>query len=250
MRGPPRTRTGSWSFATAASATRLPLAVAAIMRRDRSSPAWPPWASRPMHLAALAWRGLVARRLRTGLTIIGVALGVAVVAGTLLANQAASEAVERAAAQLMGSAELRVRAFDPVGFSPRAVTTLRQIPGVLGAAAVAERRLTVSTLPGPDEQVFSLLLVIGVDAEDEARVRTYDLEAGAFLAQDSPNHALVNAAWARANRLVLGDQLILTGHREDVQPLRIVGLLGDLGIGALSQGNVLVMHRSTLAAAF
>ncbi|MEX1156466.1 MAG: hypothetical protein WED12_04800, partial [Chloroflexota bacterium] len=79
-----------------------------------------------MHLAALAWRGLVARRLRTGLTIIGVALGVAVVAGTLLANQAASEAVERAAAQLMGSAELRVRAFDPVGFSPRAVTTLRQ----------------------------------------------------------------------------------------------------------------------------
>ena len=203
-----------------------------------------------MHLAALAWRGLVARRLRTGLTIIGVALGVAVVAGTLLANQAASEAVERAAAQLMGNAELRVRAFHPVGFSPRAVTTLRQIPGVLGAAAVAERRLTVSTLPGPDEQVFSLLLVIGVDAEDEARVRTYDLEAGAFLAQDSPNHALVNAAWARANRLVLGDQLILTGHREDVQPLRIVGLLGDLGIGALSQGNVLVMHRSTLAAAF
>ncbi|MEO6059486.1 MAG: FtsX-like permease family protein [Candidatus Limnocylindria bacterium] len=203
-----------------------------------------------MHLAALAWRGLVARRLRTGLTIIGVALGVAVVAGTLLANQAASEAVERAAAQMMGSAELRVRAFDPVGFSPRAVTTLRQIPGVLGAAAVAERRLTVSTLPGPDEQVFSLLLVIGVDAKDEAQIRTYDLEAGAFVEPDSPNDALVNAAWARANGLVLGDQLILTGHREDVQPLRIVGLLGDLGIGALSQGNVLVMHRSTLAAAF
>ncbi len=203
-----------------------------------------------MHLAALAWRGLVARRLRTGLTIIGVALGVAVVAGTLLANQAASEAVERAAAQLMGSAELRVRAFDPVGFSPRAVTTLRQIPGVLGAAAVAERRLTVSTSPGPDEQVFSLLLVIGVDAKDEAQIRTYDLEAGAFVELDSPNDALVNAAWARANGLVLGDQLILTGHREDVQPLRIVGLLGDLGIGALSQGNVLVMHRSTLATAF
>jgi putative ABC transport system permease protein len=203
-----------------------------------------------MHLAALAWRGLVARRLRTGLTIIGVALGVAVVAGTLLANQAASEAVERAAAQLMGSAEFRVRAFDPVGFSPRAVTTLRQIPGVLGAAAIAERRLTVSTLPGPDEQVFSLLLVIGVDAEDEARVRTYDLEAGAFLAQDSPNDALVTAAWARANGLGLGDELILTGHREDMSPLRIVGLLGDLGVGSLSQGNVLVMHRSTLNTAF
>ena len=204
-----------------------------------------------MHLAALAWRGLVARRLRTGLTIIGVALGVAVVAGTLLANQAASEAVERAAAQLMGRAELRVRAFDPIGFSPRAVTTLRQIPGVLGAAAVAERRLTISTLPDPnDEQIFSLLLVIGVDADDEASVRTYDLEKGAFLGPDSPVDALVSAAWAREHGLGLGDQLILTGHREDVPPVRIVGLLGDLGIGALSQGNVLVMHRSTLNTAF
>lgn len=202
-----------------------------------------------MRLASLAWRGLTARRLRTALTVVGVALGVALVAGTLLANQAANEAVERAAAEIMGRAELRVRAFDPVGFNGRTLGTLRQIPGVLTAAAVAERRLLVTTQPGPDEQQFNLL-AYGIDPSDEAAVRTYDLEAGSLPAFDHPADALVNAAWASRNGLGIGDQLLLAGHRPESPPLRIVGLLGDLGVGALQQGNVLVMNRATLNAAF
>jgi putative ABC transport system permease protein len=202
-----------------------------------------------MQLAALAWRGLAARRLRTALTIIGVALGVAVVAGTLLANRAASEAVERAASEMLGRAELRVRAFDPDGFTPRAVTTLRQIPGVLDAAAVAERRLTVTTPPGPTEDVF-FLLTLGVDPDAEARVRTYSLEAGRFLADDAPYEVLVGAAWARANDLGVGDELLLTGRREEIPAVTIVGLMADLGVGSLSGGNVMVMQRATLSDAF
>ena len=202
-----------------------------------------------MRLAALAWRGLAARRLRTTLTILGVALGVALVAGTLIANQAASETVRRAATELFGKAELRVRAFDTAGFTPRAITTLRRLPGVTAAAPVGERHLTVSTLPGPNEHVFNLL-VFGVDPGDEAQVRTYALEAGAMLSATSPNDALVNAAWARQYGLGVGDQLILTGHRLEVKPLRIVGLLGDVGFGSLSQGSVLVMNRDALDAAF
>ena len=60
-----------------------------------------------MRLATLAWRGLTARPLRSALTIIGVALGVALVSGTLLANQAATQAIERAAQEIFGKAELR-----------------------------------------------------------------------------------------------------------------------------------------------
>jgi putative ABC transport system permease protein len=203
-----------------------------------------------MRLATLAWRGLTARRLRTALTVIGVALGVALVAGTLLANQAASEAVQRAAAEIMGRAELRVRAFDPAGFTPRTVSALRRTPGVLEAAAVAERRIPISTLPGPDEIVFDPLLAIGVDPVDEAAVRTYDLEAGTFLSADHPADVLVNAAWASRNGLGVGDGLRLTGARPGVPDLRIAGLLGDLGVGALQQGNVLVMNRATMNDAF
>jgi putative ABC transport system permease protein len=202
-----------------------------------------------MRLATLAWRGLSTRRLRSSLTIIGVALGVALVAGTLLANQAASEAVERSAQEILGKAELRVRAFDPAGFSPRAVELLRRIsPAVIAAAPVAERRLLVTTAPGPDEKVFNLL-ALGVDPATEAAVRTYDFESGRFVSSGSAE-AVVNAAWAAANGLSIGDDLYLPGRKEGVPPVRIVGLLGDLGIGALQQGNVMVLDRTFLSEAF
>ncbi|MDP9468891.1 MAG: ABC transporter permease, partial [Chloroflexota bacterium] len=203
-----------------------------------------------MRLATLAWRGLTARRLRSTLTILGVALGVALVAGTLLASQAASEAVERAAREILGRAELRVRAFNPTGFTPRAVTILRQIPGVLTAAAVAERRILITTPAGPDELVFAPVLALGIDPQDESLVRTYDLEAGALLSTDRPNDVLVNAAWASRFGLGVGDTLKFNSPRLGVPDLRIAGLLGDLGVGALQQGNVLILNRATFDDAF
>jgi putative ABC transport system permease protein len=203
-----------------------------------------------MRLATLAWRGLTARPLRTALTVIGVALGVALVSGTLLANQAASEAVERAAHEILGKAELRVRAFDPAGFNPRTVETMRRISGVLAAAPVAERRINTSTVAGPDEIVFAPLLALGVDPEDEKAVRTYDLEAGTFLTPDRPEGVLLNAAWASARGLGVGDEMVFTGANQGVPHVRIVGLLGDLGVGALQQGNVLVIDRTFLDEAF
>ncbi len=203
-----------------------------------------------MRLATLAWRGLTARRLRSALTIMGVALGVALVTGTLLASQAASEAVKRAAQEILGRAEFRVRAFDPAGFQPRTITTLRRIPGVLTAAVVAERRIQISTLPGQAEIVFDPLLALGIDPPDEALVRTYDLEAGSFISATQPYDVLVNAAWAGRYGVKLHDELILTGARVGFPHLRIAGLLGDLGVGALQQGNVMVLNRATLDGAF
>ena len=198
-----------------------------------------------MRLATLAWRGLRARPLRTTLTVAGVALGVALLAGTLLANQAATEAVERAAGEIMGRAELRVRAFEAGGFDPRTVQQLRQIPGVRAAAPVAERRLLITDLV---ETGYNLL-ALGVDPDDEALVRTYDLEVGTFLGT-SPADAVVNAAWAANNGFSIGDELVLTGAKAGVPHLRIVGLLADLGVGALQRGNVLVINRATLNDAF
>ncbi|MDP9249999.1 MAG: FtsX-like permease family protein, partial [Chloroflexota bacterium] len=127
--------------------------------------------------------------------------------------------------------------------------TLRRIPGVLEAAAVAERRLLVTTRPGLHEKVFNLF-ALGVDPLDERQVRTYPIEAGTFLSADKPSDVLVNAGWASENGLGVGDRLLLTGRNPDVPPLRIAGLLGDVGFGALSQGQVLVMVRSALNSDF
>jgi len=201
-----------------------------------------------MRLSSLAWRGLIGRPLRTALTAAGVALGVAIVTATLIANQASTETVSRAAGELFGRAELRVRAFDEGGLTPRAVSNLAALPGVTASAPVAERQLTVSSQP--EAGVVTSMLVIGVDPIAEQRVRSYDLVKGVFLSPGSPSDALVNAGWAADHGLQLGSQLLLTGHESNVPPLRIVGLLRDVGFGALAQGSVLVMSRQALDDAF
>jgi putative ABC transport system permease protein len=200
-----------------------------------------------MRLGAIAWRGLAARPLRTALTTAGVALGVAVIAAALIAGQAATEAVRRAAQELFGSAQLRVRAFETDGFTPRTVSAIRQIPGVLNAAAVSEERgRSVTTAPGLGEKAFTLL-VIGVDPAAEEKIRTYELVAGHFLDPSDPRGVLVNAGWARENDLQLGDDLRL--NAPDNPRTHIVGLLGDSGFGALGSGAVMVIDRSFLAEA-
>jgi putative ABC transport system permease protein len=202
-----------------------------------------------MRLVTIAWRGLLARPLRTALAIIGVALGVAVVAATLITTAASDAALRSATADLLGTADVRLRAFDETGFTPRTVQSLRAVSGVITAAPVSERRLVVHTDPGPDEQVFSLV-VFGVDPEIDARVREPRLVAGVPLSADSPTDALVSASWAARRGLDVGDQLRLDGRREGVSPLRIIGLMADSGFAALEQGDVLVVSRSTLDESF
>ncbi|MGH2357638.1 MAG: ABC transporter permease, partial [Candidatus Limnocylindria bacterium] len=199
-----------------------------------------------MRLTAIAWRGLVARPLRTALTVIGVALGVAVVTGTLVATQASELAVRSAVGELLGRADLRVRAFDDAGFTPRAIQSLRGLSSVTAGTPVSERRLTIGVEP---DRVFSLL-VIGVDPEAEPAIRDPNLLAGVGLAADSPTDALVSARWAADNGIGLGERLLLSGDLPSAPPLRVVGLLNDSGFGALERGEVLVMSRAALDAAF
>ena len=202
-----------------------------------------------MRLSTFAWRSLSARPGRTILTTLGVALGVALVTGTLLAADAATRALTRAATDLYGEADLRVRAFNSAGLSEDSLIQIRSLPGVAIAAPVAERRLTVSTLPGPEEEVFTLL-TMGVDPSSEAALGRPELAAGTSLDTDRPHGVLVSADWAADHGLVIGDQLLLTGARPEVPPVRIEGLLADTGFGALSGGSVLVIARETLDTAF
>jgi len=199
-----------------------------------------------MRFGALAWRGLAGRPLRTGLTAIGIGLGVAVVAATLIADRAASETVGRAARDLMGEADLRVRAFRDEGFTPRAVATLRGLPGVEAAAPVAEQRLTYYSA-GRDEQVFSAVLTLGVDPSAEQAVRDWRLEEGRFVA--AAGEAVVGAEWARDHGLAVGGELRFDAL-EDRRSLEIVGLLASTGMGAMARGEVVVLSRDTLNDAF
>ena len=201
-----------------------------------------------MRLGALAWRALLARRLRTTLAVAGIALGVAAVTGTIVAGSASEQAVQSATADLLGRADLRLRAFADEGFSPRTVQAVRALGGVVAATPVSERRLTVSTAPGEDERVFTLL-VVGIDPDVDAAIRPSNVVDGIGLSPDSPTDVLVPASWAARTGRELGDQLLISGRREDMPGLRIVGLMDDTGLGALEGGDVIVTLRSTLDSA-
>ena len=202
-----------------------------------------------MRLGTLAWRGLLARPLRTALAVIGVALGVAVVTATIITSAAADAALRSATADLLGKGDVRLRAFAETGFTPRTVQALRGSPDVTAVAPVSERRLVAYTAPGDNERVFSLL-VLGIDPDADAAIREPRLVAGVPLSPDSPTDALVAASWATANGLALGDELFLNGRREGLPPLRIIGTMTDTGFAALERGEVLVVSRSTLDESF
>ena len=202
-----------------------------------------------MRLASLAWRGLLARPLRSALAAIGIALGVAVVTATAITAASADAALESATADLLGRADVRLRAFADAGFTPRAVQSLRSSADVVALAPVSERRLVAYTDPGPDERVFSLV-VFGVDPEADAAVRQPNLVAGVPLSADGSSDALVPASWASRNGLELGEAIRLDGRREGLPPLRIVGLMADTGFAALEGGEVMVISRSTLDESF
>ena len=201
-----------------------------------------------MRLGTLAWRGLLASRLRTALAVIGIALGVAAVTGTIVAGSASEQALESATTSLLGRADVRLRAFADEGFGPRTVQAIRAQPGVVAAAPVSERRLTVSTAPGEDERVFTLL-VLGIDPDVDATIRRPSLTEGIALSADSPTDALVPASWAARNGRGVGDTLLISGRREGMPGLRIVGLMDDTGLAALEGGNLIVVSRSTLDSA-
>ncbi|HEX7172255.1 MAG TPA: FtsX-like permease family protein [Candidatus Limnocylindria bacterium] len=202
-----------------------------------------------MRLSSLAWRGLLARPLRTALAMAGIALGVAVVTATIVTGSSSQQALRSATADLLGSADVRLRAFDDRGFQPRTLQAIRALRDVEAAAPVSERRLLVSTAPGEDEQVFTLL-VLGLDPEVDAEVRPPEVTAGVPLSANSPTDALVPASWATRHRLGLGDELLLGGRRQGMPALRIIGLLPDTGLAALDGGDVLILSRATLDDAF
>src|SRR5918992_70249 len=201
-----------------------------------------------MRLATLAWRGLLARPLRTALAIAGIALGVAAVTATIVAGSASEQALQSVTADLLGRADVRLRAFADEGFGPPTVQAIRSLPGVVAAAPVAERRLTVSTAPGEDERVFTLL-VLGIDPEIDAAIRRPRLVDGTGLSAGAPSDALVPESWAARNGRELGDTLLISGRVQDAPPLRIVGLMDDSGLAALEGGDVIVISRTTLDAA-
>ena len=174
---------------------------------------------------ALARRSLLARPVRTVLTVVGIALGTGVLVAGLVLNAALDAAVERSAADLLGRADVRVAAFEELGLSPESVVAAATTEGVATAAPTLQRRtypLPVAgarALPGP-------LTVVGVERAADPAVRHRPLAAGQPLGTGDDDGALVSYQLSREDGLGVGSTITLLGDPAAAPAtFRVVGIL-------------------------
>jgi putative ABC transport system permease protein len=195
-------------------------------------------------LSSLAWRTLGARKLRSFLTSAGIALGVAVLFASLSSGATMDAAVDKAAADEMGRADLRVSALEEQGLSPATVQLISKVSGVAVAAPALERMtyLAVSAGQTASTQLPPPVTVLGIDPVLEPQLHDMPLASGRLLtaattgsASDAKS-AVVTQTLADQEHLALGGSITLNGDADvGPQAYKIVGILS--GDGTLPEAN-------------
>ncbi|HUQ44434.1 MAG TPA: FtsX-like permease family protein [Candidatus Limnocylindria bacterium] len=179
-----------------------------------------------MGIDRLAWRTIAARPLRSLLTIIGIALGIAVLSASLTLGDALDQAAERTVRDMVGRADLRVSGFLENGLSQASVDTVGTTDGVLDATPVIEHRTFPSGTPAGG--VSDAITVVGIDPGSYVRLHDLPLLAGSGLVSASEPVALVTEQLAASDGYTVGSKLTLLGEN-GLTELRVVGILPGFG---------------------
>jgi putative ABC transport system permease protein len=182
-------------------------------------------------LSSLAWRSLGARKLRSFLTMAGIALGVAVLFASLSAGAAMDAAVDRAAADEMGHADLRVGALEERGLSQATLDIIERTSGVSVAAPALERKtyLSVSSTQTATAKLPPPVTVLGIDPALEPQLHDMPIASGRLLATGDTQSAVITQTLADEEGYRLGGSVTLNGTvAAGPQAYTIVGIVtGD-----------------------
>ncbi|HEX2626849.1 MAG TPA: FtsX-like permease family protein [Candidatus Limnocylindrales bacterium] len=189
-----------------------------------------------MGLDRLAWRAVFARPLRSLLTIVGIALGIAVLSASLTLGAALDAAVDRTVRDLVGRADLRVSGFLETGLSPESVDTISTTDGVLSATPIIEHRTFLFRADGATSDAVT---VLAIDPASYTRIHDLPVASGVGLGGAAEPVVLVSEQLAQEDGYVLGGKLTLFGTSGTLDT-RIVGILP--GVGPLpGSGRTVVM---------
>jgi len=161
---------------------------------------------------------LAHQRVRALLSMIGIALGVALGFGVHLINRAAVSDLASAVRRVAGEADLQVSGGQQ-GFPDRLYARIARLPGVAAASPVLDLRAGLAGRRGT-------LRVIGLDPLRAARLqpRLFASDRRGMLGLLQPDTVLLSAAAAGALRLRQGDRLALVAGLRRVE-LEIIGVL-------------------------
>ncbi len=164
-------------------------------------------------------------RLRTILSIVGVALGVSVMLAIQLANQGSLRGFSAALDAVSGKAALEISC-PPLGVDETLTPQLSWLREIGIATPVIEADVTAQTGQGSET-----LRLIGIDALRDPALRDYavsgasatGMELMTFLAQ--PDSVILTSSFAQRHHLKAGDALtLLVGdRRREVKVVQIIG---------------------------
>ncbi len=202
-----------------------------------------------MRLTNLAFRSLRARPLRTILSGLGVALGVAVLFAGLATNAGIEASVRTTVRDLVGTADLRVAAFSETGLSATTIGAIAGTPGVAVAAPALERRTYVAPALATDAALPPPVTVLGIDPTVDGRLHPLVLVAGSPLQQPDEHSALITERLASQDGLALGTSLMMQGAGEPIA-FRVIGIIAGDGPLTGAFGRTVVVPLQTAQTVF
>ncbi|MHB8492448.1 MAG: hypothetical protein ACYDA6_09600, partial [Solirubrobacteraceae bacterium] len=193
--------------------------------------------------------GIYRRRLRVQwvqelLAGFGIAVAVALVFATLVANQSIAGSAGAVLREIVGPAKLQLRARGPEGFSEAMLARVERLPGVRQAAPLLEQS---ARLHGPRGAQTTIQLVGG-----DVSLTTLD-----GLAHTLPISTLERSSLAltreaaeqvgvSASSKVAAEQHVVVDLRGQAIGLKVGAVLGPEAIGPVSQALVAVMPLEEL----
>ena len=204
-------------------------------------------------LSSLAWRSLGARKLRSFLTMVGIGLGVAVLYASLSAGTAMDSAVDKAATDEIGRADLRVRALEERGLSQATLDLIDHMAGVSVAAPAIERKtyLAASLTQTPSAKLPAPVTVLGIDPVEEPVLHDLPLVSGRLLTATDGQSALITQTLASGEHLALGDTITLNGTlASGPQAFNIAGIVSGDGPLPEAEGRLIFLPIGSAQALF
>jgi putative ABC transport system permease protein len=191
-------------------------------------------------------------RLRTSLTVFGIALGVATLVAVVIVNDSVARGVAATVDDLAGTTDLQVSA-GTSGFAEQLLEQVRATPGVLKAVPVMQQTVTVRD-PRAAREPILLLGVDMLDSDDDefrrygsSELRAIRDDPVAFL--NSPYNILLSRSFARRYGYRLHDSVMLATAL-GVMRFDIWGFLDDAGVGRAFGGAIGVMYYQAMQVAF
>ncbi|HQR34468.1 MAG TPA: ABC transporter permease [Blastocatellia bacterium] len=190
-------------------------------------------------LAHITWKQWRLHRLRTALTVLGIALGVAVYFAVRTANVTLLSSLTLTIEKMAGKATLQVVGNEG-GFPESVWETVKDTPGVHVAQPVIE---VLANTAFEDE---SSLMIVGVDMLGDRELREYQFDesgeeiADPLVALAQPDSILISRKFADKYKLKDGDKLpLLTSQgRKD---FIVRGIFKPAGLGEIFDGQIAVM---------